>query len=496
MAAIWRLWLAGVVCATVGGCYALRPPDGGGMTAFEPPRRFQPADIALPEGYRIELVAHGLTFPTAVTLEDRGGVYVTEAGYSYGEVFLTPRLLKIEPDGRTVEVARGDNNGPWTGVAWRDGAFYIAEGGELRGGRILRVELGGRTRVLVDRLPSTGDHHTNGVAFGPDGWLYFAVGTATNSGVVGPDNHDFGWLRRYPEFRDTPCRDVTLAGVNYESENPLSDLEEEPAVTGAFKPFGTPSRKGEIVPGRLPCNGAVFRVAPEGGPPELVAWGFRNPFGLAFVDGELYVTDNAYDRRGSRPVFGAGDLLWRVQRGAWHGWPDFHGQTPLDHADTYAGPGMASVRRLLAEVPNQPPRPAAVLGVHSSSDGMAVSRSASFGHVGELFVAQFGDQAPVTGKVWEPVGFRVVRVDPATGVITPFAANEGGPGPASYLDRGGLERPVSVNFAPRGEALYIVDFGVLLMSEQGSDPRPGTGALWRIVRDDTDVAVPSPETGR
>jgi hypothetical protein len=156
---------------------------------------------------------------------------------------------------------------------------------------------------------------------------------------------------------------------------------------------------------------------------------------------------------------------------------------------------MEPVRRVLAKVPNQPPQPAAVLGVHSSSNGMDASRSASFGHVGELFVAQFGDQAPVTGKVWGPVGFRVVRVDPARGAITPFAANRAGAGPASRLGGGGLERPIAVRFDPQGEALYVVDFGVLLMSERGSDPRPGTGALWRIVRD-TEAADAAPENDR
>lgn len=89
-----------------------------------------------------------------------------------------------------------------------------------------------------------------------------------------------------------------------------------------------------------------------------------------------------------------------------------------------------------------------------------------------------------------------MRVDPASGVITPFAANRDGEGPASHLGGGGLERPISVRFDPQGEALYVVDFGVLLMSERGSDPRPGTGALWRIVRDDTRAAGASSEISR
>ncbi|HET6527998.1 MAG TPA: hypothetical protein VFG39_04535 [Balneolaceae bacterium] len=42
-----------------------------------------------------------------------------------------------------------------------------------------------------------------------------------------------------------------------------------------------------------------MRIPIEDGPVELVAWGFRNPHGLAFSpDGILYVTENGYDVRG------------------------------------------------------------------------------------------------------------------------------------------------------------------------------------------------------
>jgi len=41
----------------------------------------------------------------------------------------------------------------------------------------------------------------------------------------------------------------------------------------------------------------------EGGEPEVVAWGLRNPFGVAFApDGTLYVTENGYDDRGYEPA--------------------------------------------------------------------------------------------------------------------------------------------------------------------------------------------------
>src|SRR3954449_7224712 len=165
--------------AILPGCYSMRPSSGGAETAkLAGDRRPDPAAVALPAGYHIEPVVTGLTFPTGVTFDDQGRAYVLESGYAYGEVFTTPRLLRVEDGGRTTVVANGGNNGPWTGVAFHAGAFYVAEGGVTEGGRILQVTPGGETAVLVDRLPSTGDHHTNGPAIGPDGNLYFGVGTA------------------------------------------------------------------------------------------------------------------------------------------------------------------------------------------------------------------------------------------------------------------------------------------------------------------------------
>lgn len=158
---------------------------------------------------------------------------------------------------------------------------------------------------------------------GADGFLYFGQGTATNSAVVGEDNAQFGWLLRKPAFHDVPCSDVTLTGRNFTTENPLTATDDDRATTGAFSPFGTTTTDGQVIKGAVPCNGAIMKVRLTGGAPELVAWGFRNPFGLAFSPGgELYVTDNSYDERGSRPVWGTGDLLFAVKPGMWYGWPD------------------------------------------------------------------------------------------------------------------------------------------------------------------------------
>jgi glucose/arabinose dehydrogenase len=471
-----------VIAGGLAGCYALRPSDGAGETTFDGPRVVRAEDVALPNGYRIEAVATALTFPTAVAFDDEGRSYVLEAGYSYGEAFTTPRLLRIEPDGGTTTVASGDRTGPWNGVAYHDGAFYVAEGSQLQPGALLRITPVGEVTRIVDDLPSLGDHHTNGPAVGPDGWIYFGQGTATNSAVVGQDNADVGWLKRFPEFHDVPCRDITLAGRNFTGPNPLDPRQT--ITTGAFSPLGTPTEPGQVIRGRVPCSGAVLRVRPEGGAPELVAWGFRNPFGLAFTpDGRLFVTDNSYDERGSRQVFGTGDLLWAVTPGTWYGWPDFHGEHPLDDGERFTPPGRPRPEPLLAAHPNRPPRPAAVLGVHASADGFDFSRNPAFGHVGQAFIAEFGDMAANTGKVLSPVGAKVVRVDVGTGVVEDFAVNRGPThGPASWLGGGGLERPVAARFDPGGTALYVVDFGVLLVRGGQAVPQPRTGVLWRVTR--------------
>ncbi len=466
------------------GCYVLRSSAGGGETSFTPPRMVAAEDIVVPAGYIVEAVATGLTFPTGVAFDEEGGVYVVEAGYSYGEIFTTAQLLKIDAQGRTRLIASSDKGGPWTGVTVFLGDFFVTEGSQITGGRLLRISPEGEISIVAEGLPSRGDHHANAPVAGPDGWIYFGQGTATNSGVVGEDNAEFGWLHRFPEVHDIPCRNITLVGRNYTTRNVLDPDDRGRIETGAFVPFGTSTAQGQVIPGEVPCSGAILRVRPTGGEMELVAWGMRNPFGLAFSpDGRLFATDNSYDVRGSRPIFGTGDLLWEVVPGAWYGWPDFHGEHLIAEG-RFRPPGREDPEPLLARHPGKPPRPVAILAVHSSSNGLDFSSSAAFGHVGEVFIAQFGDMASGTGKVMGPVGFKVVRVDVERGVTRDFAVNGGKRnGPASRIGGGGLERPVALRFDPGGESLYIVDFGVMLQQGDHSIPVEKTGVLWRIRRD-------------
>jgi hypothetical protein len=462
-------------------CYRLHHSQGGGQLSYQPEERSpNPSDVLLPDGYTIEVVTRGLTFPTAAVQDEEGTLYVIESGYAYGEVFLPPKFLEVQTDGSTRLITEGSRNGPWTGITYHDNHFYVAEGGELEGGKILRIDREGNITPLVENLPSLGDHHTNGPVV-KDGYVYFGQGTATNSGVVGKDNADYGWLTRYPEFHDTPCQDLVLKGINYTTDNVLTENPDDEATTGAYLPFGEASTEGQIIKGQIPCNGAIMRVPLQGGEIEVVAWGLRNPYGLALApSGELYLTENSYDVRGSRPVWGTGDVLWKIAPGTWYGWPDYNAGIPLEQLEV---PGKKDPEALLAEHPNQPPQPVAALGVHSSSNGFDFSGSTAFGYEGEAFIAQFGDMAPSVGKVWKPVGYKVVRVDTETGLVKDFAVNKGKrDGPASWLKTGGLERPISVHFSPDGTSMYVVDFGIMTMSKEGPHPKEQTGVIWKITK--------------
>lgn len=473
------------------GCWNKMSSKGGGQISegkaeAEAAKDPDPTGVQVPPGYRIEIVADGLTFPTGVAIGDGGEIYVVESGYSTPDVTAVPRILEISPDGRGEPrvVYVGDSHQPWNGIDVHDGAFYVAQGGQAEGGRVVRITSDGEVDVLVDELPSLGDHHTNGPVVGDDGWIYFGQGTATNSGVVGEDSFLFDWLPKHPDFADIPCQDVKLSGVNFESANPLTKDPDDRATTGPYLPFGTAATRDQIVPGQVPCSGAILRVRADGGEPELVSWGFRNPYGLGFgPDGALYVVDNGFDERGGRPVFGSADMMWKVEPGEeprWYGWPDFTEGRPLTW-DGYSEGNGETKGFVLAEHPAEPPQPRAYFPVHSSADGVDFSTSADFGYEGWAFVALFGDMAPVVGKVAAPVGFSVVRVHPGTGEIEDFARTDrDAPGPASKVGRRGLERPIALRFDPTATALYVVDFGVLRMTDEGPVPVPESGRLWRI----------------
>lgn len=85
-------------------CYGVLRSSGGGQRVTSERRFLNTSDITLPAGYDID-AAKNLTFSTGITFDNDGVPYVTESGYSYGEVFTEPRLVKRNNDGSLATIA-------------------------------------------------------------------------------------------------------------------------------------------------------------------------------------------------------------------------------------------------------------------------------------------------------------------------------------------------------------------------------------------------------
>ena len=404
----------------------------------------------------MQAVVSGLNFPTSIAMSPQGRVYVAESGLPFAGAPAGGVISRVLEDGRRVRLLNGLRP-PVNGLAWHEGWLIVSEGGNP--GRISRLnpETGERVTVL-DGLPGFGNYHTNMVAVGPDGKLYFSQGAMTNSGVIGLDSHDLAWLGEVPHNCDIPGYDVTINGFVAETADPRSPAGAR-ARTGAFAPFGT-SVPGARVAGRVPCTASVMRCDVDGRHLELVAWGLRNAYGLGFLrDGRLLATDQGADMRGSRPIANCPDFLYEVRQGAWYGWPDFYGGRPGTEAQDFV---LANHQELpmpeCALVEFEPNCCAVKFAV--VPDGMS--------YAGQLLVAQFGDEKPMTAPQGARVGRTLIRVSTGDWRTHPVAAAE-------------FKRPIDVAFCPLSGAAYVVDFGEFEMTpEKGIAARAGSGCVWKL----------------
>jgi glucose/arabinose dehydrogenase len=415
----------------------------------------------------ITIVAEGLDFPTSVAFDAEGTPWIAESGLPFAGAAPGGRIRRVGKDGR-AETVLGDLRSPVNGLCFHDGAFFIAEGGHP--GRISRWAPGKNLETVLDGLPGLGNYHTNMAVAGPDGWLYFSQGALTNSGVIGLDAYDLGWLQRLPHNHDVPGLDVVLAGLNLETDNPLSTNGHRRVKTGAFSPFGVETRPGQRIAAGVPCTASVMRCRPDGSGLELVAWGLRNAYGLLFLpDGRLIATDQGADDRGSRPIGNAPDVLFEVKKGAWYGWPDFISGVPVTDPRFRPTRGPAP-EPLLAHHDQLPPpeRPLMEFAVNAAAVKMDVLPAGAARWPGQVLVTLFGDERPMTGPPGPKVGRSIARIDLSEGALHPVE-----------IDRP-WRRPIDVRVHPFEESVYVLDFGEFEMGPSGVEARAGSGALWKV----------------
>lgn len=179
------------------------------------------------------------TGPTSMAFDSRGRLFV--GTHFSGKILI---LLDNNDDGVLDEIKTFATGIPQAlGLAFRaNGDLYATSNGANPGspGRIVRLrdtngdDVADDIAVILDGLPSEGDHQTNRIKFGPDGLLYIGQGSSTDNGIP---------------------------------------------------------RDGR--PGERPFNATILRIDVDNPVINVVATGLRNPFGMAFhpENGELFATD-------------------------------------------------------------------------------------------------------------------------------------------------------------------------------------------------------------
>lgn len=469
--------------------------------------------IKVPEGFKIEKVVGGLSFPTSITWDNQQNMYVVEAGGGFLQEPPPARILKIN-NGYTKEIVNLTARGlvaPVVGLTYDNNHFYVTHRAADMSGAVSRITKDGSgvTQILSGFLDAASEHPLNQIRMGPDGRMYLAVGPASNSAVVGPDIEPF--VARMPRLHTTSAKDLVLLGKNFKTEDfRTKDNPTDSVLTGAYVPFGVPTTPGQRIPGTNKPGGAIVSFDPKNpeGTLETYASGLRNVIGFAWgPNGDMYAAVNGYDVRGSRPVKDRYDATYKITKGTWYGWPDFSAALePLTdpkfdvkdelQAQVYIN-GVPQGKNLGFLIDHRAsgltaPDKSLVMGLHDFHTSPSIPDVApnSWGeYSGHIFIPEWGDLTPPTDPDVTRVGYKIVAIDPAKKYVTPFVKNMVDlPGSEQGLAGKALERPFDVKFGPDG-AMYIVDYGQVKINEarksMGREPYEyiaGTGVIWKVTK--------------
>ena len=467
-----------------------------------------------PAGFELKPYMVDLNGPAGFAFDDQKNMIIAESGIDGYQ----PHIYGIRPDntkfniypfGRQFPFFRTGFQiyGPIGGVVCYKGRIFVSHRDNNGMGVITSFGYDGSHTTIVGDLPAQGDYSVTDIVISPlNGRLYFGVGTATNSGVVGLDNWERGWVQKHPEFCDSPFKAEKLLGYHFTLKNPDSSIfAPDTLITGPMQALGASSKTKIPAAAFSKPTGAIYSISPDGGDLRVEAWGAHVPAGLLINElGSIYFTDQGMELRGTRPIVDDPDVLFHLFRDVWYGWPDYSRDLNPISDDTYQLPprlsnmiiptGYPDVSFIIDHQASGLTEPdhrlvaATFKPLSGASKMVSVPQSDMYPEDwrGELIVALWGDRAPFATSdqpMKKPLpGYKLVRVDPTTHEVKDFIWNTEG-GPASRLREGreeGIERPIDVKVGPDGY-LYILDFGRIKMYKGNIKVFENTGKIFRLV---------------
>lgn len=320
------------------------------------------------------------------------------------------------------------NFGSPLGLVWHEGALFVAdshdglESGQTDG-RVTRID--GATRaVVIDGLPN-GRHNTNNLRSGPDGRLYVTNGNPNDNGVEGGSPDVFPYSG-------------AILSVD------AAEVTASPAILRWRDANGVRIPESQIA--AHPSN-ADFAAKVD-----VLAWGFRNVYDVAFSPaGIAYTGMNGADDPDSQ------DALYKIAPGTDYGFPFCYNEGPdagtAGSIVVVPNPVFNDASRCAGVAPAT-----ALLGWHTCATGLDFPRASGAWAFpaawrSSVYVAECGPFQPdrvlaetLNSPTLHNTGHKIVRVAlDANGEATEVR---------DFIT--GLALPTDVQFGPDG-AMYVGD---------------------------------------